>query len=76
MHVGQILEVKFNKKARIPAYILTIDFGDLGIKTSSAQLTENYSVDDLIDKKVCAVINFPIKNSWCKIRGSCISEYK
>jgi tRNA-binding protein len=58
---GTILDAKINQKARIPAYILTIDFGDLGMKTSSAQLTQNYSPSDLIGKKIAAVVNFPIK---------------
>lgn len=61
IHVGQIIEAKLNEKARIPAYILTIDFGELGIKTSSAQLTQHYTIDDLIGRKICAVINFPVK---------------
>ncbi|MCE3268782.1 MAG: tRNA-binding protein [Burkholderiales bacterium] len=61
IHVGQIIEAKPNLKAIKPAYILTIDFGELGIKTSSAQLTQNYSIEDLIDKKIIAVVNFPVK---------------
>jgi tRNA-binding protein len=58
---GTILDAKINQKARVPAYILTIDFGNLGIKTSSAQLTQNYLPSDLIGKKIAAVINFPVK---------------
>ncbi|RTL12918.1 MAG: tRNA-binding protein [Neisseriaceae bacterium] len=58
---GTILDAKINQKARVPAYVLTIDFGDLGIKTSSAQLTQNYSAEDLIGKKIAAVVNFPVK---------------
>ena len=58
MHVGQIVAVKLNEKARIPAYILTIDFGDLGVKISSAQLTQNYTIDNLVGRKICAVTNF------------------
>lgn len=58
---GTILDAKINQKARVPAYVLTIDFGDLGIKTSSAQLTQNYSAEDLIGKKITAVVNFPVK---------------
>lgn len=58
---GTILDAKINEKARVPAYILTIDFGDLGMKSSSAQLTQNYLPSDLIGKKIAAVVNFPIK---------------
>ena len=59
---GTIISAKYNEKAKIPAYILTIDFGaNIGIKKSSAQLTQNYTEDDLINKKVLAVINFPPK---------------
>ena len=61
IHVGQILDAKLNNKAIKPAYILTIDFGDLGIKISSAQLVQNYTVDDLIGRKIVAVVNFPTK---------------
>ena len=58
---GTILDAKINQKARVPAYILTIDFGDLGMKTSSAQLTQNYSPSEKKKKKIAAVVNFPIK---------------
>ncbi len=58
---GQIINAEPNTKAKIPAYILTIDFGELGIKTSSAQLTENYTTEDLINKKIIAVVNFTVK---------------
>ncbi|MEZ4672394.1 MAG: tRNA-binding protein [Anaerolineae bacterium] len=61
MRVGTVLAAVPNPKARMPAYILTIDFGPLGIKTSSAQLTRNYSAEELVGKQVVAVINFPVK---------------
>ena len=63
LRVGTILEAKINKRARKPAYILKIDLGEkLGIKTSSAQLTELYSAEDLIGKQVVVVTNFgPIR---------------
>jgi tRNA-binding protein len=61
MRVGQILTCKFNPKATKPAYILTIDFGESGIKTSSAQLTENYKPEELIGKQIIAVMNFEPK---------------
>ena len=62
IHVGKILDPKINERAILPAYILTIDFGsELGIKTSSAQITRNYTIDDLKSRKICAVTNFSVK---------------
>lgn len=60
IRVGRIVDVQDFPEARKPAYKLTIDFGDeLGLKKSSAQLPRNYSKDDLWDKQVLAVVNFP-----------------
>lgn len=60
--VGTILEVKVNEKARKPAYVLKIDFGEnVGIKQSSAQIT-NYSIEELLQKQIIAVCNFEKKN--------------
>ena len=57
---GTIIHAELNTKARLPAYILHIDFGEeIGIKGSSAQITENYDIDDLIGTQVTAVMNFP-----------------
>ena len=61
LRVGTITAAERNAKARQPAYLLTIDFGPLGIKASSAQLTENYSLEELIGRQVVAVVNFPPK---------------
>ncbi len=61
MRVGTVLKCEPNPKAKKPAYILTIDFGSLGIKTSSAQLTVNYTSDELVGKQIIAVVNFPVK---------------
>ena len=58
IRIGTIIEVNDFPKARKPAYQLTIDFGDLGIKKSSAQITDLYSKKDLLNKQVSAVINF------------------
>ena len=59
IRVGEILEATINKKAKKSAYILKIDFGsEIGIKTSSAQITQNYTPKDLIGKQICAVVNF------------------
>ncbi|MEO1525641.1 MAG: tRNA-binding protein [Planctomycetota bacterium] len=61
MHVGTITAAEPNPQARQPAYILTIDFGPHGTKTSSAQITEHYSVESLIGRQVVAVTNLPPK---------------
>lgn len=61
IRVGTILSAKRNPKAIKPAYVLDIDFGDLGQRKSSAQITENYSEGDLVGRQILAVINFPAK---------------
>lgn len=58
IRIGTIIEVKDFPNARKPAYQLKIDFGDLGIKKSSAQITDLYSKKDLMNKQVSAIINF------------------
>ena len=59
IRVGTIIEAKVFEKAKRPAYQLKLDFGELGIKNSSAQITEKYRVEDLIGKQVLGVVNFP-----------------
>lgn len=59
IRVGTIIEAKVFEKAKRPAYQLKIDFGQLGIKKSSAQITDFYICDDLIGKQILAVVNFP-----------------
>lgn len=58
IRIGTIIEVNDFPKARKPAYQLKIDFGVLGIKKSSAQITDLYSKEDLLNIKVSAIINF------------------
>ncbi|KQK27127.1 tRNA-binding protein [Chryseobacterium aquaticum] len=71
---GTIISVNDFEKARNPSYQLEIDFGDLGIKKSSAQITSLYSKEDLLGKQILAVVNFPKKQianffSECLVMG-------
>jgi tRNA-binding protein len=59
IRAGTILEASVFEKAKKPAYQLKIDFGDWGVKKSSAQITEVYETKDLVGKQVLAVVNFP-----------------
>lgn len=60
IRVGTIINARVFEKAKRPAYQLEVDFGEeIGIKKSSAQITDHYSTDELIGKKVLAVVNFP-----------------
>lgn len=59
MRVGRILEAEAFPQARKPAYKLRIDFGPLGLRRSSAQLTARYRLDELLGRVVIAVVNFP-----------------
>ena len=59
MRVGTILRIGDFPKARKPAYQMWIDFGELGIKQSSAQITTLYKKEDLVKRQVIAVVNFP-----------------
>jgi len=61
IRIGTILEVFDLPEARKPAYIVRVDFGEFGIKSSSAQITKHYSKETLVGKQVAGVINFPKK---------------
>ena len=74
IRVGTILEAKPFEKAKNPSYQLWIDFGELGILKSSAQITDLYECEDLIGKQIMAVVNFPEKQianfmSQCLVLG-------
>ena len=62
IRVGEITDAQILEKARNSAYALTVDFGtEIGIKQSSAQITQCYSPDELIGRQVLGVVNFPPK---------------
>ncbi|WP_213520440.1 tRNA-binding protein [Nonlabens sp.] len=74
MRVGTVLMVSEFPEARNPAYQLQIDFGPLGIKRTSAQITKRYHKEELVGKQVIAVVNFPKKQianfiSECLVLG-------
>jgi len=74
IRVGTIIEVNDFPKAKKPAYQLKIDFGKLGIKKSSAQITYLYTKEDLLHKQITAIINFKPKQianfmSECLVLG-------
>lgn len=71
LRVGTIIEVNDFPEARNPAYQLSIDFGALGIKKSSAQITNLYKKEDLLQRQVIAVINFP-KKQIAKFMSECL----
>ena len=75
LRVGRVVEAEIFKEARKPAYILHVDFGEkFGVKKSSAQVTDLYTIEELIGTLVVGVINFPKKQigpvmSECLITG-------
>lgn len=71
LRIGTIIEVTDFPEAYKPAYQLTIDFGKLGIKKSSAQITHLYSKEDLLNKQVVALINLP-KKQIAKFMSECL----
>ena len=74
MRVGTVISAEVFKEARNPAYKISIDFGEFGIKKTSAQITKLYQPENIIGKQVVAVINFPPKQianimSECLVLG-------
>jgi len=74
IRTGTIINVSDFPNARKPAYQLDIDFGDLGILKSSAQITKHYTADELLNRQVVAIVNFPPKQiatfmSQCLVLG-------
>ena len=61
IRVGKIISVEDFSEAKKPSYKLEIDFGELGVKRSSAQITKLYTKEDLLNRQVVAVVNFPPK---------------
>ncbi|MDA9554960.1 tRNA-binding protein [Pelobium sp.] len=70
LRAGTILEVKDFPEARKPAYKVKVDFGDFGIRWSSAQITFHYQKGDLVGKQIVGVVNFPKKQI-----GKLMSEF-
>jgi tRNA-binding protein len=75
LRVGQIVEAALSPKAHIPAFKLRVDFGPLGILTSSARLTHFYTSETLVNQLIIAVVNFPPRQvattrSECLVLGA------
>jgi len=75
IRIGTVIQAEDFPEARKPAYQLHIDFGSLGIKKTSAQITKLYEKEDLLNRQVLAVVNFPKKQiahfmSECLVLGA------
>jgi len=75
MRVGTVISAEVFEEARNPAYKIQVDFGEYGIRKTSAQITTRYQPEDIVGKQVVAVVNFPPKQiatimSECLILGA------
>ncbi|EPB65654.1 putative CsaA protein, partial [Ancylostoma ceylanicum] len=75
MRVGTVISAEVFKEVRNPAYKIIVDFGELGTRKTSAQITKLYTPEEIIGKQVVAVVNFPAKQianiqSECLIMGA------
>ncbi|MFJ5766479.1 MULTISPECIES: chaperone CsaA [unclassified Lysinibacillus] len=59
IRIGTVLQAEELPKARVPAIKMNIDFGEIGIKQSSAQITKRYTPNEIVGKQVVAIVNFP-----------------
>lgn len=71
LRIGTIIEVNDFPEARNPSYQMVIDFGDLGMRKSSAQITTLYTKQELLNRQIVAVINFP-KKQIGKFMSECL----
>lgn len=81
MRVGTILTAEVFEEACNPSYKMTIDFGEFGVRKTSAQITKLYQPQDLIERQIIAVINFPSKQiatimSECLVLGAVGDEHE
>lgn len=71
LRAGTIIGVEALKNARVPAWVLEIDFGPLGIKKSSARITKLYAESDLLGMQIIAVVNLPVRQIG-NVRSECL----